>query len=142
MERKINKTIIGISMLVILFTYLGTNRLAFRESFAFNLLNSPILPISRPDAILISWLIPLLELTTAILLIWPRSQFIGLNFSVFLLGVYSCYVLGILYLASYTPCSCGGILDFLSWQQQLWISFICLAIAALSLYYFKKPIKD
>lgn len=142
MERKINRTIIGISILVILFTYLGINRLAFRESFAFNLLNSPLLPISRPYAFLISWLIPLLELLTAILLLWPRSQFIGLNFGIFLLGVYSCYVLGILYLASYTPCSCGGILDFLSWQQQLWISLICFTIASLTFYYYKKPIKE
>ncbi|WP_187248587.1 MauE/DoxX family redox-associated membrane protein, partial [Mesonia sp. K4-1] len=135
-----NSLVILISILVLLFTYIGINQLIFRDDFELNLLNSSLLPIPEMWVSLLSWFIPLLELLAVFLLLWVRSQYIGIYLAIFLLLMYTCYNLGILYIAPYIPCSCGGMLGFLSWQQQLWVSLGGLMIAILT-FYFNKTVK-
>lgn len=141
MSVKRNSIIIGICVLVILFTYVGITQIIFRDNVELNLLNSPLLSIPKTWITILSWFIPVLELLTVALLLFPRSQLIGLYLTISILAIYICYNLGILYIAPYIPCSCGGMLKFLSWQQQLWITISCLIIAVLTLY-LKKTIKS
>ncbi|PZD76442.1 hypothetical protein DNG35_11990 [Mesonia sp. K7] len=82
----------------------------------------------------LSWIIPLLEISVALLLVWPRLQKIALYMSIAILGGYVIYSGSILYIAPYIPCSCGGMFKFLSWQQQLGLSIVFLVIAIGTLY--------
>ncbi|MFD1283299.1 MauE/DoxX family redox-associated membrane protein [Mesonia ostreae] len=141
MSIKRNRIIIGTCVLVILFTYVGITQIIFRDNVELNLLNSPLLSIPETEISLLSWFIPILELLAVVLLLFPRSHLIGLYLTISILAIYTCYNLGILYIVPYIPCSCGGMLKFLSWQQQLWITISCLIIAVLTLY-LKKTIKS
>lgn len=140
MISKRNSLVILISILVLLFTYIGINQLIFREDFELNLLNSPLLPIPETGIFLLSWFIPILELLAVFLLLWSRTYLLGLYLGIFLFIMYTSYSLGILYFASYIPCSCEGMLKFLSWKQQLWVSLGGLMIAILT-FYFNKTVK-
>lgn len=140
MISKRNSLVILISILVLLFTYIGINQLIFREDFELNLLNSPLLPIPETGIFLLSWFIPILELLAVFLLLWSRTYLLGLYLGIFLFIMYTSYSLGILYFASYIPCSCGGMLKFLSWKQQLWVSLGGLMMAILT-FYFNKTVK-
>lgn len=140
MISKRNSLVILISILVLLFTYIGINQLIFREDFELNLLNSPLLPIPETGIFLLSWFIPILELLVVFLLLWSRTYLLGLYLGIFLFIMYTSYSLGILYFASYIPCSCGGMLKFLTWKHQLWVSLGGLMMAILT-FYFNKTVK-
>lgn len=132
-------TAMGIYFLIALFTYAALTKLMEGDRFYLNLLNSPILSIGKSWTFLVSWFIPLVELLIVLFLIYPKTKLAGLYMSSVLLSIYFIYILGLLFMASYQPCSCGGIAKFLSWEQQLWFTLGCLGIACMTLY-LKSPL--
>lgn len=49
--------------------------------------------------------------------------------------LFTAYIAMILTLADYVPCSCGGVLEDMSWEQHLWFNgfFVLLSIAGIML---------
>jgi len=104
------------ALFVILFIYTGLNKLLDYDTFTFQLGRSPYLQnFSRPVALLL----PPLELLVAIALIIKRTRLAGFYASFFLMSLFSGYVAIMLSLSFYLPCSCGGILQALSWREHL-----------------------
>lgn len=124
----------GFNFLVLLFTYAGVSKLLEQEKFYLNLLNSPLLPVPALWIVLASWGLPLLELFLVFLLVYPKTKLIGVYSSIGLLSLYTLYLLALLFLAPYQPCTCGGIIGLLSWEQQLWFTLGCMGFAGLTLY--------
>jgi len=104
------------SMLVILFIYTGMNKLIDNNSFAFQLGRSPYM---QHLVKFIAIPLPLGELLIAALLIFKRSRLIGLYASLFLMALFTGYVWLMLHKSPYLPCSCGGILQAMSWNAHL-----------------------
>lgn len=127
----VRKTIIAeiiCALFVILFIYTGLNKLLDYDTFQFQLGRSPYLQhYSRPVAILL----PPGELLVAIALIVKCTRLAGFYASFFLMSLFTGYVAIMLSLSYYLPCSCGGILQALSWQGHLVFNsaFTLLAIA-------------
>jgi len=126
------------ALFVILFIYTGLNKLLDYDTFKFQLGRSPYLQnFSRPVALLL----PPGELLVAIALIIKRTRLAGFYASFFLMSLFTGYVTIMLSLSYYLPCSCGGILQALSWQGHLVFNsaFTFMAVAGTLLQYQLHP---
>jgi len=69
----------------------------------------------------------------SMLLIFEKSRLTGFYLSFLLMVLFTAYIVIILNFTSFTPCSCGGVLEDLGWTEHLIFNvvFILLAIFAL-----------
>jgi uncharacterized membrane protein YphA (DoxX/SURF4 family) len=109
-----------------LFLYSGISKLleypVFREELAMS-------PVLRPFEGILVWLLPLIELVTAIWLIFPRWRSRGLYTTLVLMISFTCYAVQLSLYDSSLPCSCGGIIEQLSWKGHLIFNVSCIILA-------------
>ena len=119
-------------LFVILFVYTGTSKLSEYGVFREQIAESPIL---KPVAPIVSWLLPITEFVVSLLLLIPRWRLKGLYASLALMVAFTLYVGAILSFSRELPCSCGGIIELLSWKEHLLFNsiFILLAITGIVL---------
>lgn len=122
------KTIIEIIALlfVILFLYTGISKLMEYPVFKEQIGTSPLL---EPIAPFVAWALPLVELVAAILLFWPAWRRIGLYAAFGLMVLFTGYVIYIMVVDETLPCSCGGIIELLSWKGHLVVNSILTFLA-------------
>ncbi|WP_123845128.1 MauE/DoxX family redox-associated membrane protein [Chitinophaga lutea] len=120
-------------LLFVLFTYAAGSKLANYKLFIFQMNAQPF------DDSFTKWLVPgllLTEFAVAACLIFKRTLLTGLWASLVLLVTFTVYI--VLIKAQYfdtVPCSCGGVIEQLSWTQHLVFNlfFIGINIAAIAL---------
>lgn len=122
---------------ILLFVYAAVNKLLDFNNFQVQLAQSPLL---SSFASWISWVVPIVELSVALLFLSPKTRLIGLYASFSLMVMFSVYIVIILNFSPFIPCSCGGILDKLTWGQHLIfnIIFVIIAIPAILILSEKK----
>jgi len=115
-------------LFVVLFLYTGISKLMEYSVFKEQIAASPIL---APVAPFIAWALPLAEFAVAIALFIPAWRLWGLYASFVLMLLFTGYIAALLSFSEELPCSCGGILQEMSWQQHLVfnIVFTLLAVA-------------
>src|ERR1700722_2425403 len=113
-------------LLVILFTYAALSKLLDYGTFRFQLGRSPYL---TKMAGMVAWAMPTAELVTVSLLVIPRSRQAGLYASFFLMLLFSGYIYAMLHFSYYVPCSCGGVLSMMTWNQHLVFNIFFTLIA-------------
>lgn len=120
-------------LLILLFVYAATSKLLDFQQFKVQLGQSPIL---SPIATWVAWVIPISEIVIAFLLALPRFRAIGLYAAFTLLLVFTVYIYTIVHFSSYVPCSCGGILEHMNWNQHFVfnILFIILTLTAIIIH--------
>jgi uncharacterized membrane protein YphA (DoxX/SURF4 family) len=117
---------------IILFLYTGIAKIMDYSVFKEQLAESPILaPVSKAIAILL----PLAEFALVIMLLIPRWRLKGLYATLGLMILFTAYITIMLLTSDQLPCSCGGIIEQLSWQQHLIFNgaFILLNVLAIRL---------
>lgn len=117
-------------LFVLLFVYASTNKLLDYENFRVQLGQSPLL---SAFAFWISWLVPLFELIISCLLIFRSTRMYGLLLAFNLMIMFTVYIFIILHYSSYVPCSCGGILEKMSWNAHMLFNFIFIALAVIAI---------
>ncbi|MDI9257957.1 DoxX family protein [Flavobacterium sp. YZ-48] len=117
-------------MYIVLFVYAATSKILDYENFTVQIGQSPLLSVF---AGLISWLIPTIEIILALLLMSKKTQFLALNASFVLMMMFTAYIFIILNFSAYVPCSCGGVLEKMSWTEHMYfnIAFCLLALIAI-----------
>jgi putative oxidoreductase len=119
------------ALLVLLFTYAAVSKLINIDLFRTQLYLQPI-PHSLADILL--YALPTSEVLITILLCYRGTQLTALWFSLGLLIVFTVYIsLGLLHYWKQIPCSCGGILNHMSWTAHYifnW-TFVLINLAAL-----------
>ncbi|KVV15012.1 DoxX family protein [Flavobacterium sp. TAB 87] len=115
---------------ILLFVYAAVSKLLDFENFQVQLGQSPIL---SPFAEWMAIFIPFLEFGISLLLMFRALKFWGLLFSFVLMFLFSFYIYIMLYYSSYIPCSCGGILEKMTWKQHLVFNIIFTVLAAVAL---------
>ncbi|OQP67794.1 MauE/DoxX family redox-associated membrane protein [Niastella populi] len=117
---------------IILFLYTGISKMMEYSVFKEQLASSPVL---SPFANIIAILLPLTEILLVLLLIVPRWRLKGLYSSVLLMLSFTIYIIIILSFSDKLPCSCGGAISLLSWQQHLVFNgaFLTLGVWAITL---------
>ncbi|WP_432222954.1 MauE/DoxX family redox-associated membrane protein [Flavobacterium sp. TMP13] len=130
-----NLFIEGICLLfVLLFVYAAVSKLLDFENFKVQLGQSPLL---SSFAEYVSWGVPVLELSIVVLLIVPKFRFAGLFAAFSLMVMFTTYIIIILNYSSFVPCSCGGILEKMSWKEHLIFNFCFLLLAVVGMLLFK-----
>ena len=118
------------SLLAILFVYASVSKLLDYDTLKMQLARSPF--ITRFSTVVAST-IPFIEITTALLLAFSRLRLIGLYTSLFLLTLFTGYLVGILNFSYYIPCSCGGVLSMLSWKEHIVFNLFFLMLTIIGI---------
>ncbi|MNK92879.1 Methylamine utilization protein MauE [compost metagenome] len=117
---------------ILLFLYAAMSKLMDYQEFKVQLSQSPIL---MDYAAVLVWLVPVVEIVIAIMLAFKKTMLPGMFAAFGLMAMFSVYILMILYSGERIPCSCGGLLEKMSWQQHLVfnIVFVVLGIVGIVL---------
>lgn len=138
MKRSTSIAIIS-AVLLLLYLYAALSKLVDHERFQQALQMSPLFE-KRSE--FVAWALPVSEIIVALLLFIPRWRLKGLYASFILLAVFTFYLVYVVSFASHLPCTCGGIIQKLSWAQHIFfnIFFMILSLIAICLY-IKFPVK-
>lgn len=120
------------ALLILLFLYAAFSKLLEFRTFVAELDEHPLF---RDRAVSIAVLIPAVEILTAVCLFIPATRRWGLWESLALMSVFTLYIGAMLAFDSHLPCSCGGVLQQLSWKQHFIfnIGFMLLALGGVLL---------
>lgn len=118
------------AVLLLLWIYTGLNKVIQYDKFSFEAGRSPFLQHISPQ---VAVLVPVGELLTAALLIFKRTRVAGLYVSLFALTLFTGYVYIMLRYAYDLPCSCGGIIELLTWEQHLLVNLMLTLLTAIAL---------
>lgn len=115
---------------VILFLYTGIAKLIDVNLFEEQLAESPIM---KPLAPVVVWALPIAEFIVSLLLFVSKYRLKGLYAAFILMVLFTAYVGILLSISKELPCSCGGIVEALSWQGHLIFNtvLILLSFAAI-----------
>jgi hypothetical protein len=116
------------ALLILLFTYTAVSKLMGLDLFRILLAQAPGIGDQA------SWLyivIPAVELIIAALLFFPATRLKGLYASFVLMLSFTVYVGYMVNIGGNLPCSCGGVISAMTWQQHLYFN-ILFTLAALA----------
>lgn len=103
-------------MLILLLFYAACSKLFNYGEFRFQLGRSPFID---HIAGLVVWSIPAAEIAIAVLLIPKKTRLLGFYGSFVLMFLFTGYIYAMLRYSPFLPCSCGGVLGKMSWNQHL-----------------------
>ncbi|MCP1297959.1 tellurium resistance protein TerC [Chryseobacterium sp. S0630] len=118
---------------VLLLMYASVSKILDFENFQVQIAQSPLL---TAYAGVVSYLVIIIELLIVILLLIPRFRGIGLFSSLGIMTSFTVYIYMILHYSESVPCSCGGILEKMSWDEHLFFNLICVLLAVIALICF------
>ena len=121
--------------LILLWVYTATDKLLHFQLFRYRLATFP--GIGR-FADLLSWSLPLLELSLAALLLTTGKKMLGFFASAALLLLFTWYLAVMLETQHHLPCTCGGVIEKLSWRQHLVFNLFFTAVAGMGIYCRRK----
>ena len=115
------------ALLIFLFIYTGVSKLLDYQTFRRQLGQSPFITSYASS---LAWALPIGEIIIAGMLSFNRFRLQGLYLSFFLLCLFTFYLVAMLQLSYFIPCSCGGVLQLLSWQAHIILNIIFILLAA------------
>lgn len=121
------------ALFVVLFIYAAVAKLMDYDKFRLQIGQSPVLTAFAGTVV---WLVPAVEVVIAILLMAKRFRLAGLYAAFSLMVMFTAYIVVITRFSEYVPCSCGGVLEKLSWNEHLVfnVAFVVLAVVAILIY--------
>lgn len=111
---------------ILLFIYASASKMLDFENFQVQLAQSPLL---SAYAGFISYAVIIIEVMIAGVLADPKVRRIGLYASFGLMVAFTVYIFLILNYSDFIPCSCGGILEKMSWDEHLIFNIVCVVLA-------------
>lgn len=132
MKRKIVLEILS-SLLILLFVYTSVSKWLDFNRFVGEMNNQPFPNWITP---ILVWTLPAAEVIIAALLMFEKTQLSGFRASLVLMLLFTVYTLFVLLnIFDRVPCSCGGVIENLSWGQHLVFNlfFVGVALAGIIL---------
>jgi uncharacterized membrane protein YphA (DoxX/SURF4 family) len=118
------------ALFILLFVYAATVKLMDYQKFTVQLGQSPML---TDWALILGWLVPGIELLISILLVFERTRSKGLYGAFVLMVMFTAYIVIVTRFSSYVPCSCGGVIEKLSWSQHLIFNVVFIFLSVLGI---------
>ena len=116
-------------LLILLFLYASFSKIFDIEGFKNSMQKQPF-PHWMSNILL--FLVPASEIYLSILLLREKSWKIGMVYSSILMGLFTLYIAAVLlHFFRFVPCSCGGVIKLLTWQQHLIFNLFFLSIAII-----------
>lgn len=119
-----------VALYILLFTYATVSKVLDFHNFQIQLGQSPLL---SAFADWVAVIVPLVEFVIVLLLLSNKSRLLGLYGSFALMTMFTAYIVIILNFSSFTPCSCGGILEEMTWTQHLVFNIVFVALSGLAI---------
>lgn len=113
----------------ILFIYAAVSKILDFENFQIQLAQSPLL---SAFAGYVAWGVPALEIVLSLLLLSIKGRSMGLFASFGLMVMFTAYIYIILNYSAFVPCSCGGVLEKMSWNQHLIFNIVFVLLSAIA----------
>lgn len=123
---------IVVAVFIFIFLYTAFDKLGHHNQFRFLVRKSPLLKTWSEWLI---WIIPGLEILVSVLLFFPLTKKMGMVASTSLMSAFSLYVAYMLYFSPTLPCSCGGIINKMSWNSHLLVNLFFTAAGCMALYF-------
>lgn len=123
------------ALFILLFLYTAIMKLKNIPSFIIAMRQVPLL---HAWANLLAGFIPGVEIATVILLLIPATKYIGLVIATGFMAILTAYVFYILLTMSKLPCSCGGVIQQMTWRQHLIFNLVLTGLGMLGIYRNKK----
>jgi len=123
---------IATSILILLWVYTGLDKL-FRWKESRNAFHNQTFPAELAEVL--TFTIPILELSMAGLLLFAATRWWGFLLSILLLTIFTTYV-GLIWVGAFprVPCNCAGILQSLGWSEHFILNSILIAVSISGLY--------
>lgn len=118
------------AMYILLFIYAGVSKLLDIELFRVQISQSPLL---TDMAGLLSWAVPGLEVVIAMSLVFEKTRLAGFYASLFLMVAFTGYIVLASRFSDFVPCSCGGVIQQMSWNEHLVFNLFFVAIAVVGI---------
>lgn len=118
-------------LFIILFVYASVSKLLEFQEFQSQLQQSPLLAYFANE---VSYSIIIIELLASVLLALEKYRKWGLYISFMLMVMFTDYIIIILNFTSFTPCSCGGVLESLGWTEHLIFNIVFIILSIIALY--------
>lgn len=118
------------ALVIILFVYAALMKLSDYANFQFGLSESPLI---APFAGFLAWAIPAGELCISIMLVWPAWRLAGFIASFILMLLFTLYIGGMLLLGTDIPCSCGGVLEDMSWGMHIVFNSVYVILCGIGI---------
>jgi putative oxidoreductase len=135
MKRNLIVEIISVLM-ILLFVYTGVSKIIDYTGFVWKLSRSPLV---SAFPVFVSIALPTAEFITSSLLLTVRFKKRGLYASFMLMSLFTLYVAYMLLFSKHLPCSCGGIIQMMTWRQHLIFNICFTALGLLAIYLFNHP---
>lgn len=137
MKRKIVIEILS-SLLILLFVYTSVSKWLDFKNFIDQMNNQPFPNWMTP---ILVWTLPAAEIIISGLLLFERTQLMGFLASLILMLLFTIYtILVLLNVFGRTPCSCGGVIEKLSWGQHLVFNLFFVGVALTGILLKRKMI--
>lgn len=119
-------------LFVVLFVYAAFSKIWDYSKFKFQLHQSPLI---REFSNWLPWVILTIEIVIAALLVIPKYRLLGLYLSLFIMTLFTAYLIIILnfYESKDIPCSCGGILNKIGWKTHIYFNLFFVFISAVGI---------
>jgi hypothetical protein len=124
--------------LVFLFVYTATAKFLRIDIFAGQLERFPWI---SPMAKLMAWVVPAVEVVVALLLLTTRVRLKGFYAALTLMLVFTLYLALMLGSDKHLPCSCGGVISWMTWKEHLVFNLFFIGVVLAGLVYSSPKIK-
>lgn len=114
---------------ILLFLYAAVSKLLDFENFSVQIGQSPLL---SEFASTVAVAVPAIEIALALMLFTNRFRFIALLGCATLMMMFSAYIYIIVNYSAFVPCSCGGVLEKMDWNQHLIFNIVFVLLAAVA----------
>lgn len=121
---------IASSFFILLFCYAAVSKISDFSLFQVQIGQSPML---SAYAGFLSYAVIIVEIIIVILLMIKKTQHIGLYAATALMSAFTTYIIIILTYSDFIPCSCGGILEDLTWTEHLIFNVVCILIGIFAI---------
>ena len=119
------------ALLILLFLYASVSKFLDFKTFIDQMNNQPLPNSWTPFLV---WAIPLLEIAISVTLIFEYTRLLGLYASLTLMILFTLYTgIILLHFFPYIPCSCGGVIQKLTWSQHLFLNLCCVSLSILGI---------
>ncbi|MBB5439618.1 putative membrane protein YphA (DoxX/SURF4 family) [Pedobacter sp. AK017] len=138
MKRLISIVIVEVTVIlfIVLFVYSAVSKLSDIANFYTQIGKSPLI---QAYAYLLAYTVPLMELVIVMFLLFDKTRTLALYLSFTIMVIFTSYIFFIINFSKDIPCSCGGVLEKMSWSQHLWFNMIFITMAFLAIII--QPIK-
>jgi hypothetical protein len=120
-----------VALLIMLFLYASISKFLDFKTFIDQMNNQPLPNSWTPFLV---WCIPCGEIAISIALLFDHTRLLGLYASLILMILFTIYTsIVLLHFFPYVPCSCGGVIQKLTWRQHLALNLFFVTLSVLGI---------